>query len=250
MPTTSPPGAGPPAASCPRRPPTAVDAVVDRWASARFLSLDRHPRLTLCRPWRSPTRPSSGSGRAFAAWIDQDRRTPMVLGYLREAAASWVRARPGPGALYRGAQLQVAIEAAEARAGSAPGERARLRRRRGRAANGTAERPVEHRRNGSPGRPAPTADPRAQLVVIGVALVVVPVGGLIAVDQRSEAEAERRDATARSLAGASSASLVDDPERSILLALAAVDATRNVAGRCCPRPSRRSTRRWLDRGWR
>ncbi|MET0728377.1 MAG: WD40 repeat domain-containing protein [Acidimicrobiales bacterium] len=75
---------------------------------------------------------------------------------------------------------------------------------------------------------------RLQLVVIGVALVVALVGGFIAIDQRSEAEAERRDATARSLAGASSASLVEDPERSILLALASIDATRAHGGEVLP----------------
>ena len=75
---------------------------------------------------------------------------------------------------------------------------------------------------------------RVQLVVIGVALVVALVGGFVAVDLRGEAEEERRDATARSLAGASSASLVDDPERSILLALAAVDATREHGGEVLP----------------
>ena len=75
---------------------------------------------------------------------------------------------------------------------------------------------------------------RAQLVVIGVALVVALVGGFVAVDQRSEAEQERREATARSLAAASSADLVEDPERSILLALAAVDATREHGGEVLP----------------
>ena len=78
---------------------------------------------------------------------------------------------------------------------------------------------------------------RLQLVVIGIALVVALVGGAIAIDQRGQAEgqrgqaeAERRIATARELAAAANANLDDDPDRSILLALAAVDATRDHGG--------------------
>ena len=206
-----------------------VDVAVDRWASARFLSLDRHPRSrvptveiaheALLREWPRLRR-----------WIDQDRDTLMVLGHLREAAAGWVEVDRDPGALYRGAQLQVALEVAEARSGLLPpSERdfvTASREERDREEVAETQRVARQARA--------NRRLRAQLVVIGVALVVALVGGFIAVDQRSEAEAERRDATARSLAGASSASLVDDPERSILLALAAVDATREQGGEVLP----------------
>ena len=67
---------------------------------------------------------------------------------------------------------------------------------------------------------------RLQLVGIGVALVVALVGGLVAVDQRRQAVREQHIAVARELAAAADANILDDPERSILLALAAVDATR------------------------
>jgi WD40 repeat protein len=78
---------------------------------------------------------------------------------------------------------------------------------------------------------------RLQLVVTGIALVVALIGGAIAIDQRGQAEdqrgqaeAERQIATARELAAAANANLDDDPERSILLALAAIDATRDHGG--------------------
>ena len=48
----------------------------------------------------------------------------------------------------------------------------------------------------------------------------------MAVDQRGAAVRERHIAVARELAAAADANLRDDPERSILLALAAIDATR------------------------
>ena len=206
-----------------------VDAAVDRWASARFLSLDRHPRS------RVPTVEIAHEALLqewprLRRWIDQDRDTLMVLGHLREAAASWVALDRDPGALYRGAQLQVAIEVADARSGLLPpNERdfvAASRAERDREEAAETQRVARQARA--------NRRLRAQLAVIGVALVVALVGGFIAVDQRSEAENERRDATARSLAAASSASLVDDPERSILLALAAVDATREHGGEVLP----------------
>ena len=190
-----------------------VDAAVDRWASARLLSLDRHPQSrvptvevaheALLREWPRLRR-----------WIDEDRDTLMVLGHLREAAASWVELDRDPGALYRGAQLQVAIEVAEARSGATPAQ-SNASSSTPAARNGTAKQAAETQRVARQARANRRL--RAQLVVIGVALVVALVGGFVAVDQRSEAEQERREATARSLAAASSANLVDDPERSILL---------------------------------
>ena len=63
------------------------------------------------------------------------------------------------------------------------------------------------------------------------------VGGFVAIDQRGQADAERGRAedaqliaTARELAAASTASLDDDPERSILLALEAIETTRRHDG--------------------
>ena len=62
-------------------------------------------------------------------------------------------------------------------------------------------------------------------------------GGFVAVDQRNEAQHERRQAetdrrvaTARELADAADANLAEDPERSMLLALAAIDTTRSSDG--------------------
>ena len=52
------------------------------------------------------------------------------------------------------------------------------------------------------------------------------MGGLVALDQRSRPSASEHIAVARELAAAADANIRDDPERSILLALAAVDATR------------------------
>jgi WD40 repeat protein len=78
-------------------------------------------------------------------------------------------------------------------------------------------------------------------VALAIALVVALVVGLVAVRQRNRAQderqiatAERRIATARELAAAANANLDADPERSILLALEAVDQTRSGDGSVLP----------------
>ena len=50
-----------------------------------------------------------------ARWIDDDRDVLVALGQLREAAAGWDALDRDPGALYRGARLQVALDATASR---------------------------------------------------------------------------------------------------------------------------------------
>ena len=156
----------------------------------------------------------------------------MVLGHLREAAASWVELGRDPGALYRGARLEVALDVAERRTGDLPQlEREFLdasRDERDREQREEAERVARQARA--------NRRLRIQLAAIAVALVVALVGGFIAVDQRraERRSEERRVATARELAAAADANLADDPERSMLLALAAIDETRSSDGTVLP----------------
>ena len=67
-------------------------------------------------------------------------------------------------------------------------------------------------------------------MALAVALVAALVVGAVAVNQRNEASQERQTATARELAAAANANLEIDPERSVLLALAAVELARPVGG--------------------
>ncbi len=196
-----------------------IDAAIEAWAEARLLGLDRHPQTreptvelaheALLREWPR-----------LRNWIDEDREALLALGHLREAAASWVELDRDPGALYRGARLQGALDVTEARADHLSATEREFvdasrqeREREEAAAAAAADRQVRANRR-----------LRAQLAVIGIALVVALVGGVIAFDQRGQAEQERRLATVRELAAASEASLADDPERSVLLGLAAVGA--------------------------
>jgi WD40 repeat protein len=206
-----------------------MDAVIDRWARARLLTLDRHPQTrvptvelaheALLREWPR-----------LRDWIAENREAIVVLGHLREAASSWVELGGDPGALYRGARLEVAFDVTRGRPDSLPelerdfldASRDEQDREQRQAAEHTQRQARANRRL------------RIQLAAIAIALVVALIGGFIALDQRREAERERRVATARELAAAADANRDDDPERSMLLALAAIDQTRSSDGIVLP----------------
>lgn len=203
----------------------AIDSVIDRWSHARLLSLDRHPQTrvptvelaheALLREWPR-----------LRGWIEEDREALRVLGHLRDASRSWLDLDRDPGALYRGTRLQVALDVAQARGDLLPElDRAFMAASRQARDEEDQEEAARIERQARANRRL-----RAQLGVIAVALVVALVGGYVAVDQRGEAEQERRIATARELAAASDANVDVDPERSILLALEAIEATRAHGG--------------------
>lgn len=198
----------------------ALDAVIDRWTAARLLSVDRHPRSrvptvelaheALLREWPR-----------LHGWIEASREDLAVLGHLRDAAAGWEQLDHDPGALYRGARLDRALDVVAAGDRELPqveqaflsASRAQRDQEEAAAVAVTARQARANRRL------------RIQVVAIAAALVVALVGGAVAVDQRGQARAERRVAFARELAAASAASVGDDPELAVLLAREAVAAT-------------------------
>ena len=176
-----------------RRPPradlagsptdAAMDALIDRWTQARLLTGDRDPQTrvptvevaheALIREWPR-----------LRAWIDEDRDELMVLGHLRESAASWVEVDRDPGALYRGARLQAALDVSERRASHLPDRRGvprhsrdardREQQRADESTSGAVEPPAAHPARGDRDRarrraggrvhrprPAPPSRPRA-----------------------------------------------------------------------------------------
>lgn len=206
-----------------------VDTVIDRWAQARLLTLDRDPRTrvptvelaheALLREWPR-----------LRSWIEEDREAIAALNRLREAAATWVGLGRDPGALYRGARLEITLDDPGLQPVDLPGperefleasEAARDRERRDEIEQ-VARQARDNRRL------------RWQRGAIAVALVVALAGGFVALDQRHQADAERRVATARELAAAAVANLAEDPERSMLLALAAIEETRAQGGEAIP----------------
>lgn len=199
-----------------------TDEVIDRWVEARLLTLDRHPQT------RAPTVEVAHEALLrewprLRGWIEGDREALMALGRLRDAAASWEELGRDQGALYRGARLEGVLDVTSERADRLPAlEREFINasvEEREREASDALDRVARQARA--------NRRLRLQLAAIAVALVVALAGGFVAVDQRGEARQERQRATARELAAAAEASLDDDPERSILLALAAIDAAGN-----------------------
>jgi WD40 repeat protein/DNA-binding SARP family transcriptional activator len=205
-----------------------VEAQIDRWAAARLLTLDRNPQTrlptvevaheALLREWPRLRR-----------WLDEDRDVIVLRGNLREAAASWDDLGREPGALYRGTRLEAAVAVTAATDDLPALERAFLDASREQLDNEERQAADAARRQARANRRL-----RIQLVALATALVVALVGGFIAVDQRRDAQRERRTATARELAAAADASLDRDPERSMLLALAAIDETRTSDGTVLP----------------
>ena len=211
-----------------------AQAVVDEWSAARLLTLDHDPRTrvptvqvaheALLRTWPR-----------LRQWIIEDRDTIAERQHLRKAAAEWQRMDRDEASLYRGIRLDAALSALDDSPLSSSETEFLDASRASRA------RRNSRRRTDSTGRQGPTAGCAWQLAAIAVALVVALIVGFVALDQRSQAQAERdaadaarRDATARELAAAAEANIDVDPERSVLLGLRAIETTRDVDGTVLP----------------
>ncbi len=206
-----------------------VEAVIDRWTAARLLTADVDPR-TRVPVVQVAHEALLGTWPRLGEWLEEDREAILALNHLQDASASWLELGRDDGALYRGLRLEAALELADAHrdemtteelefveAGSALRQREELA-----AADHLRRQERANRRL------------RIQFAVIAAALVVSLVVGALAVNQRSTAVAQRRVAVGRELAAASVLNLDDDPERSILLAVEAVEATRRNDGSALP----------------
>jgi WD40 repeat protein/DNA-binding SARP family transcriptional activator len=159
-------------------------------------------------------------------WLDEDVEGQRILGHLTVAADTWQTMGRPDSELYRGARLAQALdwrqrahpdltsaEGAFLDAGQTLADSER------RAADDRARHQARINRR-----------LRALLAGVGVLLVAALVAGAAAVRQRDRAQDERRVATARELAAAANSNLDVDSERSILLALEAVEQSRSADG--------------------
>jgi WD40 repeat protein len=158
------------------------------------------------------------------AWLDEDRAGRRLREHLTDQAKEWERSGKEAGDLYRGLRLASALDWTPDHAG----ELNDLEREFLSESRVASERETERQRRTN-------RRLRGLLVATAAFLVVaLAAGGLALVqrgrarDEAARAENQTRIASARELAGAAVANLDVDPERSILLALAAVDATWKV----------------------
>jgi WD40 repeat protein/DNA-binding SARP family transcriptional activator len=149
-------------------------------------------------------------------WVEEDRAGLAVHHRLTEAALEWERRDRDAALLYRGVLLaEAAAWANRYPAAANPAERAFLE------ASDAAVQVDAHRRVR-----------RLRATVAGLLVGLTLTGGLamVASEQAARSDAQARIATARALASAAVANLDVDAERSVLLALEAVEATRSVDG--------------------
>jgi len=199
-----------------------IRPVIERWAAARLLTLDRDPRShvptveiaheALIRSWPR-----------LNAWIDEDRAAIATLARLHDSARAWSESRHDDGLLHRGIALDADLALAEHRwVELSPLERDFVDASRRAADSELARHREQLQRERRSNRRL-----RWQLTAVACLLVIALLVGWVAFDQRASAERARRSATARELASAAVANLDVDPERSMLLALEAIGATRS-----------------------
>jgi WD40 repeat protein/serine/threonine protein kinase/DNA-binding winged helix-turn-helix (wHTH) protein len=202
------------------------EAVIEAFARRRLLSFDRDPDT------REPTVEIAHDALLRAwdrlrEWVAEARDDLRTQRQLAAAAREWLDAGRDPSFLVRGTRLE-RFESMRSSSGLAltPREREFLDTSVAeQAARQARERELERRS---------LRRLRALVAVLAAAALVAAGLTVFAFDQRADAEHERRTAVARELASAAVANLDEDAERSVLLALEAVDQTRAADGSVLP----------------
>ncbi|HEX5936411.1 MAG TPA: BTAD domain-containing putative transcriptional regulator [Actinomycetota bacterium] len=211
----------------------AMAMVLDTFGASRQLSFDRDAKTG------APTIELAHEAILTAwprlhRWIDAAREELRTERRVAAAAREWTESGSDPSFLLGGSRLD---QAQAWRAGSGiavtPEEReyldASLDQRDRTLAEEQARQAHEEELERRSFRRL-----RALVAVLAVAAVVAIGLTFYATRQGNRAASEERTATARELAAASAANLEVDPERSILLALEAIEVTRSVDGSVLP----------------
>ena len=203
-----------------------VDAVVNTFGRHRLLTFDREPAT------REPTVEIAheallGAWKRLRRWIDDGREDLRQNRRLDEAAAEWRGSGKDPSFLLRGTRLDQVEEWAGATgfAITMP-DRAFLKRS---VDQRDEERAAEEARLEHEAEVDRRSLRRLRsLVALGVAAALVATTlTVVAIGQRNGAQRQNQVATARELAAAALTNLEVDPERSILLAVQAVEVSRS-----------------------
>jgi hypothetical protein len=204
----------------------AIAAVVEAYGRRRLLAFDRDPRT------RGPTVEVAHEavlrewGR-LRGWVESAREDLRAHRRLAAAATEWTGADRDPSFLLRGGRLQAwAATSSLTLTGperhyleaSAAHHNAEQAERQARAAHQAV---LERRAVGRL---------RALVAVLATLALVASALTAVAFTQRAAARRQARIGLARELAAVAVAAVEVDPERSILLALQAVDTTREAGG--------------------
>jgi WD40 repeat protein/serine/threonine protein kinase len=197
----------------------ALDLVINQYGTFRLLSFDSDPvtrgptvevaHESLLREWPR-----------LRGWIDEQRDDLLLHRRVNTSAREWIESDRDPSFALRGSRLEQA-ESWQARTGI--------------ALSGDEQEYLAASRDLRDSEAAAARRRRRRLLltaVAGVAALAIAAG--VALVQWQNSEQEARIATGRELAAASVANLTMDPERSILLALEAVHATREADGLVLP----------------
>jgi WD40 repeat protein/class 3 adenylate cyclase len=211
----------------------AVARVIDSYGASRLLSFDRDARTGAPTVEVAHEALLTAWGR-LRRWIDDAREDLRTERRLAAAAREWIDAERDPSFLAGGSRLEQ-FDSWRSSSGISltPDQRefvdASLAERNRRLAEEQArqahERDLERRS---------VRRLRALAAVLAAGVLLAAGLTVFAFDQRERAERERRSALARELAAASVANIEADPERSILLALEAIERTRSVDGTVIP----------------
>jgi WD40 repeat protein/DNA-binding SARP family transcriptional activator/class 3 adenylate cyclase len=206
--------------------PAAIDGVLEAFGRHRLLTFDREPTT------REPTVEIAheallGSWARLRGWIDEAREDLRLERQVSQAGAEWRAAGRDPSFLLRGSRLDQAQAWVE-NTDLAIGARERVFVKESEDQHEREQEQEEQRRERE-SRTERRSRSRLRTLVAVLAIAALVASGLtvIAVDQTGNARRTARFATARELAAAAVASLEVDPERTILLALQAIEATRD-----------------------
>jgi WD40 repeat protein len=215
-----------------------VHAVLMTLANARLITTDREAaevaHEALIREW--PT---------LRNWLDENREGLRLHRHLTEAAQEWESLGRDLGVLYRGARLAQAIEwshpheedlnhlerlfldASQALENQEAAERETLRQRE----LETARKLAEHERARVEEQIKSNRRLRQRAVYLTIAFLIVGVLAVVAFGFGQRATQAEHLATSRELAAASGNNLQIDPNRSVLLALQAIDEMDTLEAR-------------------
>jgi WD40 repeat protein/class 3 adenylate cyclase len=211
----------------------AMAAVIDSFGASRLLSFDRDSRTGAPTVEVAHEALLTAWGR-LRRWIDEAREDLRTERRLALAAREWLDAGRDRSFLASGSRLEQFETLRQSGAISiTPEERAfveaslaeRDRRRTEEEARQAREHALERRS---------VRRLRAFVALLGAAVLIASGLTVVAFTQQERAEREGTVAAARELAAAAVANLDADPERSILLALEAIERTRSRDGTVLP----------------